>query len=130
MTEPCGTPLRTLLVPDLTPLILRQRINCPRMNVACPPLIRRNVLPGSLGGHLQLFYAHAAVWERPSLCPYKLAPPLFQTGMYYPPQTKVHQPKSLKQALYRLHFSYTGCFWLIKALPIWVRKDKQTNIHT
>ena len=26
----------------------------------------------------KLFYAHTALWERPSLCPYKLTPPIFQ----------------------------------------------------
>jgi len=49
--------------------------------------LKRICLPGSLGHQLRCFsagYACKALWERPSPYPYKLVPPIFQTGTYYP----------------------------------------------
>ena len=100
------------------------------MNGTCPLSFERICFTRSLGGQLrcfQLFYAHKALWERASLCPYKFIPPILQTSTYYLPQPKVHQPISLIQALYSLHFLYTGCFWLIKFCS---RGCRKTNTHT
>jgi len=63
------------------------------------------ILPGSLGGQLHCFYARSALalWERLSLRPSKLSLPVFPTGMYYPPSTKVHQLISLVQPLFLVY---------------------------
>ena len=101
---------------------------CSHINGTCPFSFKRILIAQETNYVVfQLFYAHIALWEKPLLSPCKLAPSLFQTGLHYLPQTKVYQPIRLIQALYSLHFWYTGCFWLLKLCSCGYRK---TNIHT
>jgi len=55
--------------------------------------LKEFVTSGSLGGAsyivFQLSYTHTALWESFSLCPYKLTPPIFQTGNQSSPAYKV-----------------------------------------
>jgi len=88
--------------------------------------LKEFIMPGRLGGHFivfQLFYACTVKWERFSQYPYKLTPPIFQTGIYYLlPETKAYLPISLIQVPF---LSYR----LLKVLLRWV-KDKQIYKHT
>ena len=63
---------------------------------------------------------HTALWEKPSLCH-----STHVSNWHILPA--LNQPIRLIQALYSLHISYTGCFWLLKLCS---RGCRKTNLHT